>query len=81
MENHILKCCFNFQLVGHHFECDRINCKGNLSPEFPVYHEKSLGLHCYCLNHHQLGHYWRCIAEDCNFLCKSQSVVVVFAVK
>ena len=72
MENRILKCCFNSQLVGHHFECNRINCKGNLSPEFPVYHEKSLGLHCYCPNRHQLGQYCRYIAEDCNFLCKSQ---------
>ena len=29
MENRFLNCCFNFQLVGHHFEWDRINCKGN----------------------------------------------------
>ena len=72
MENRFLNCCFNFQLVGHHFECDRINCKGNHSPEFPVYREKSLGLHCYCLNRQQLGQYWRCILEDCNFLCQSQ---------
>ena len=67
-----LKCCFNLELVGHHFECDRINCKGNHSPEFPDYCEKSRGLHCYCLNRQQLGQYWRCIVEDCRFLCQSQ---------
>ena len=72
MENRFLNCCFNFQLVGQHFDCDRINSKGNHSPEFPVYCEKSLGLHCYCLNRQQLGQYWRCIVEDCNFLCQSQ---------
>ena len=72
MENRFLNCCFNFQLVGHHFECDRISCKGDHSPEFPVYREKSLGLHCYCLNRQQLGQYWECIVQDCNFLCQSQ---------
>ena len=72
MENRFLNCCFNFQLVGHHFECDRINCKGNHSLEFPVYREQSLGLHCCCFNRQQLGQYWRCIVEDCNFLCQSQ---------
>ena len=72
MENGFSSCCFNFQLVGNHFECNRINCKGNQSPEFPVYPEKSLGLHCYCLNRQQLGQYSRCIVEDCNFLCPSQ---------
>ena len=72
MENRFLNCCFNFQLVGHHFECDRINCKGNHSPEFLVYRQKSLGLHCYCLNRQELGQYWRYIVEDCNSLCQSQ---------
>ena len=72
MKNRFLNCCFNFQLVGHHFECDRINCKCNHSPEFPVYLKKFLGLHCYWLNRQQLGQYWRCIVEDCNFLCQSQ---------
>ena len=72
MENPFLNCCFNFQLVGHHFECDRINCNGNHSPEFPVYRQKSLGLHCYCLNRQQLGQYWRGIVEYYNFLCQSQ---------
>ena len=72
MENRFLNCCFNFQLVGYHFECDRINCKSNHSPEFPVYREKSLDLHCYCLNRQQLGQYWRCIVQDCNFLCQRQ---------
>ena len=72
MENRLLNCCFNFQIVGHCFECDRINCKGNHSPEFPVYREKSLSLHCYCLNRQQLGQYQQCIVEDCNFLCQSQ---------
>ena len=59
MENRFSNCCFNFELVGQH-------------SEFSVYREKSLGLHCYCLNCHELGQYWRCIIEDCNFLCKSQ---------
>ena len=72
MENPFLNCCFNFQLVGHHFECDRINCNGNHSPEFPVYRQKSLGLHCYCLNRQQLGQHWRGIVEDYNFSCQSQ---------
>ena len=72
MENRFLNCCFNFQLVGPHFEWDRINCKGNHCPESPVYLEKSLGLHCYCFNRQQLGQYWRYIVEDCNFLCQSQ---------
>ena len=72
MENYFSNCFFNFQFVGQHSECDRINCKGDHIPEFSVYREKSLGLHCYCLNRHQLGQYWRCIVEDCNFLCKSQ---------
>ena len=71
MENRFLNCCFNFQLVGYHFECDRINCKGD-HDESPVYREKSLGLHCCCLNRKQLGQYWRCIVNDCNFLCQSQ---------
>ena len=72
MKNRFLNCCFNFQLVGHHFECDRINCNGNHSPEFPVYRQKSLGLHCYCLNRQQLGQHWRGIVEDYNFSCQSQ---------
>ena len=72
MKNRFLNCCFNFQLVDHHFECDRINCNGNHSPEFPVYRQKSLGLHCYCLNRQQLGQHWRGIVEDYNFSCQSQ---------
>ena len=72
MENRFLNCCFNFQLVGQHFDCDRINSKGNHSPEFPVYCEKSLGLHCYCLNCQQLGQYWRCILKIAIFLYQSQ---------
>ena len=72
MKNRFLNCCFNFQLVGHHFECDRINCNGNHSPEFPVYRQKSLGLHCCCLNRQQLGQHWRGIVEDYNFSCQSQ---------
>ena len=72
MKNRFLNCCFNFQLVGHHFECDRINCNGNHSPEFPIYRQKSLGLHCYCLNRQQLGQHWRGIVEDYNFSCQSQ---------
>ena len=72
MENRFLNCCFNFGLVGHHSECDRINCSSNHSPELAVYHEKSIGLHCYCLNRQQLGQYWRCIIDDCRFLCQSQ---------
>ena len=64
MENRFSNCCFNFQLVGQHSECDRINCKGDRIPEFSVYCEKSLDFHCYFLNRHQLGQYWRCIVED-----------------
>ena len=55
MENRFLNCCFNFELVGHLFDRDRINCKVNHSPEFAVYREMSVGLHCYCLNRPQLG--------------------------
>ena len=46
--------------------------KGNHSPAFKIYCEKPHGFYCYCLNRHQLGQYWRCIVEDCEFVCPSK---------
>ena len=72
MENRYSNCCFNFEVVGLHSECDRLNCKGNHSPVFTIYREKPHGFYCYCLNRKQLGQYWRCIVEDCKFMCPSE---------
>ena len=72
MENRYSNCFFNFEVVGLHSECDRLNCKGNHSPVFTIYREKPHGFDCYCFNRKQLGRYWRCIVEDCKFMCPSE---------
>ena len=68
MENRFSNCCCNFEVVGSHSECDRLNCKDNRSPAFKIYREKPHGFYCYYLNQQQLGQYWRCIAENCEFM-------------
>ena len=72
MENRFSNCCFDFEVVGFHSECGRLICKGNHSPAFTIYREKPHGFHCYCLNQQQLDQYWRCIVEDCKFMCPSE---------
>ena len=39
MKNRFSNCCFNFEAVDSHSECDRLNCKGNNSPAFKIYGE------------------------------------------
>ena len=72
MENRFTKCCFDFEVVGFHSECDRSNCEGNHDPAFAVFYQMANDEYCYCLNRKQLGQYWRCIVEDTNFLCSSR---------
>ena len=81
MENRLLNCCFDFQTVGHHFECDRINCKGNHSPEFPVYREKSLGLIVIVLTVSNWVNTGDVLLKMAIFCVKVNAVVGVFAVK
>ena len=72
MENCFSNCCFNFQVVDSHSECDRLNCKGNHSPAFTIYREKPHDFYHYCLNQQQLDQYRICIVEDCKFMCPSE---------
>ena len=68
MENRFTKCCFDSEVVGFHFECDRLNCRGNRA--FTLYRQNNL--YFYCLNRKQLGQYYRCIVEDCQWLCPGE---------
>ena len=72
MENRFTKCCFDFEVVGCHSECNRSKCKRNHDPAFAVFYQRANNEYCYCLNCKQLGQYWRCILEDTNFLCSSR---------
>ena len=72
MENRFTICCFDFEVVGFHSECNQSNCKGNHDPAFAVFYQRANDEYCYCLNRKQLGQYWRCIVEDTNFLCSGR---------
>ena len=72
MKNCFTKCCFDYEVVGFHSECDIQGCKGNYDPAFTVYYQKVNDEYCYCLNRKQLGQYWRCVVENTNFLCPSR---------
>ena len=68
MENRFAKYCFDSEVVGFHYECDRLNCRGNHA--FTLYWQNNL--YFYCLNRKQLGQYYRCIVEDCQWLCPGE---------
>ena len=72
MENSFAKCCFNFEVVVFHSECDESYGKRNHDPAFAVFYQRANYEYCYCLNRKQLGQFWRCIVEDTNFLCWSR---------
>ena len=81
MENRFTKCCFDFEVVGCHSECNRSKCKRNHDPAFAVFYQRANNEYCYCLNCKQLGQYWRCIVEDANYLCSSRCEDVKLAEK
>ena len=45
MENRFTKCCFDFEVVGFHSECDQLNCKGN-DPAFAVFYQRANDEYC-----------------------------------
>ena len=67
--NRFEKCCHDFDLVRKTSQCDWINCFANHDPHFSVYFHKNNNSSCYCLNHRQLGQYWRCIINDRDYFC------------
>ena len=41
MENRFTKCCFDFEVVGFHSECDQSNCQGNQDPAFAIFYQRA----------------------------------------
>ena len=70
MKNKFEKCCFDYDLVRKASQCDRINCLEHES-KFSVYYHKVNNDYCYCLNHIQLGEYWRCVLNDRDYFCSN----------
>lgn len=44
MENRFTKCCFNFEVIGRHYDCDRVNCKGYHNPVFTLHRQNNVFL-------------------------------------
>ena len=62
-------CCFDSELFGTRFECDRLTCKGKHYPEFQLYRRNVSGCLFYILNEKQLHEYWGCCVRDQEEFC------------